>query len=158
MICSNRNYPLFAAATLLMMVWGLTGCAPALTETGLTAQSIRWSDGDSGEIDGVRFRLVDVDAPETGPVGSARGSRCASEQDLGREAKTFMERLTRGAALTVRTYETDRYGRIIIGLDADGENVIDQATEAGFLKPWPHENGRATAPKPDWCSDRTSRD
>ncbi|MEL7492309.1 MAG: thermonuclease family protein, partial [Pseudomonadota bacterium] len=83
--------------------------------------------------------------------GSERGARCSPEQALGREAKAFMERLTRGAALTVRTYETDRYGRIIIGLDANGENVIDQATEAGFLKAWPHENGRAMTMKPGWC-------
>ncbi|MEL6475336.1 MAG: thermonuclease family protein [Pseudomonadota bacterium] len=134
MICSNRISSFFAAATFLMMVWGPTGCAPEATSTGDAAQSIRWSDGDSGESDGVRFRLVDVDAPETGPVGSERGARCSSEQALGHEAKTFMDRLTRNAALTVRTYETDRYGRIIIGLDADGENVIDQATEAGFLQ------------------------
>lgn len=27
---------------------------------------VQWADGDSGEIDGVRFRLANVDAPEIG--------------------------------------------------------------------------------------------
>lgn len=140
-----------AVSAVLGVCLSLVACdlAVAPPETGV--QSIRWSDGDSGEIDGVRFRLVDVDAPETGPVGSSKGARCTRERDRGRTAKVFMEALTENAALSMRVFETDQYGRLVIGLDADGENVITAAIEAGHLKDWPHENGRALTAKPDWC-------
>ena len=52
--------------------------APVFVDTtAATIGLIDWSDADSGRLDGVRFRLRDVDAPETGGVGAAiGGAKC----------------------------------------------------------------------------------
>jgi len=96
---------------------------------------IRWSDGDSGRLAEMPFRLKDIDAPETGNVGSAiGGAKCALEQELGLQAKAFIIALTENAAIQItNNYGPDRY-------------------EAGVLRPWPHdENGKSLTSKPNWC-------
>lgn len=124
-----------------------TACTPA----SQPASKIHWADGDSGTIDGQRFRLADVDAPESGPVGSETGAQCEAERQHAKHARNFMQGLTRGAELKVRIYETDRYGRIVVGLDAGDANVGEAGKAAGHLKAWPHSNGRPLGPKPNWC-------
>lgn len=102
-------------------------------------KTIYWSDGDSGRIDGTHFRLADVDAPETGPVGKRGGAKCEAERVLGYEAKTFMVRLTTGAELHVAmVHGTDRYDRLVTDIKSDGINIASEAVIAGYLEPWPH--------------------
>ena len=62
---------------------------------GTVAKTIYWSDGDSGRIDGMPFRLADIDAPETGGVGARGGAKCESERELGFAAKAWVVELTR---------------------------------------------------------------
>lgn len=117
-----------------------------------TATSIYWSDGDSGRIDGMKFRLADVDAPETGGVGARGGAKCEAEREIGFEAKAFMVEFTRNAELEITGRSgADRYGREVITLSANGKDVADAAIEAGHLAPWPHRGRKALSPKPDWC-------
>ena len=110
---------LFISFAGLMMA----GCAaPAAVPE--PASSIYWSDGDSGRIDGVDFRLANVDAPETGGVGARGGADCEAERALGYEAKAFIVELTRGAELEITArYGADRYDRIVIDLSAGGVDV-----------------------------------
>lgn len=145
----NQNRIGVFVASLLCL--GLASCGVQFSPPEAPIQNIRWSDGDSGVINGERFRLVDVDAPETGPVGTDNGARCERERALGRASKAFMEASTQDAELSMRIYESDRYGRLVIGLDADGVSVVDTAIAAGHLKDWSHQNGRAMTAKPDWC-------
>lgn len=117
------------------------------------AAEIYWSDGDSGRLNGIAFRLANVDAPETGGVGARGGAKCEAERALGFEAKAFILELTRGAQLVIETdYGKDRYDRLVIDLSANGKDVAAAGVAAGHLKPWLHKNGRALASKPDWCS------
>ena len=58
---------------------------------------IYWSDGDSGRIDGVKFRLANIDAPETGRIGQRSGAKCPEEVELGKQAKAFVISLTNNA-------------------------------------------------------------
>ena len=51
-----------------------------------------------------------------------------------------------------REYGEDRYGRLVVDLTADGIDVGNAGEEAGHLRNWPHKNGRAIAPEPDWCA------
>ena len=126
--------------------------------------NVYWSDGDSGRLTHVdqsnqrtvvRFRLDDVDAPETGGVGAAIGAaQCEQERERGFEAKKFVSDLTRKA--NVRIVSSDGYDRLsnprlIVNLEADGIDVSQAAIAAGHLMPWPHEGSRASTPKPDWC-------
>lgn len=118
--------------------------------------SIYWSDGDSGRLNGVPFRLANVDAPETGGVGAFGGAKCESERTLGYEAKAFIIDLTRDTKLAIaRDYGKDRYDRLVIDLSTDGKDVAAAGVAAGHLRSWPHENGRALASKPDWCNAHT---
>lgn len=126
----------------------------AATMTAAPAQSIYWSDGDSGRIDGMKFRLADVDAPETGGVGARGSAKCEAERALGFDAKAFMVELTRDAELVITSNSgPDRYDRDVITLSADGVDVGQAGIAAGHLGPWPHKGRRALAEKPDWCGD-----
>ena len=142
---------------LYILVLGAVGCtAPAADsplQTDTQVQSIYWSDGDSGRIDGMKFRLSDIDAPETGGVGAAiGGAKCEKERELGFEAKEFVVEMTRDARLEITTsYGLDKYDREVIDLSANGVDVGQAGVEAGVLGDWPHKGRRALSKKPDWC-------
>lgn len=127
----------------------LSSCVDAPSQS---AQSIRWVDGDSGEIDGVRFRLADVDAPETGPVGSDRGANCEKERAAGRASRDFMRAQTRSGEVTFHVLERDQYDRLVIEIMVDNVSLSETGVAAEHLRPWPHVGGRPTRPKPDWCA------
>lgn len=117
------------------------------------ASDIYWSDGDSGRIDGMKFRLANVDAPETGGVGARGGAKCEAERVLGYVAKEYMVDLTSGEPLEITTsYGKDRYDRMVIDLSVDGMDVAQAAVDDGQLAPWPHKGRRALAKKPNWCN------
>ena len=100
----------------------------------------------------MKFRLANVDAPETGGVGARGGAKCESERDLGYDAKAFMVELTRSAELVITSSAgPDRYEREVITLSADGRDVAEAGKAAGHLGDWPHRGRRALAKKPDWC-------
>ena len=129
-----------------------------IVETSTTAQAsigeIYWSDGDSGRLAGVAFRLRDVDAPETGGVGAAiGGAKCEQERELGFLAKEFIVTLTSSAAIVITNdYGPDRFDRSVVDLQADGIDVASAGLEAGVLKAWPHDaDGNSLSAKPDWC-------
>ena len=122
-----------------------------MTQTPQTT-SIYWSDGDSGRLNGVKFRLANIDAPETGSLKQRGGAKCEAERKLGYDAKAFLVEFTRGKEIKiVRDYGKDRYDRLVVELSADGFDVARAALDAGHIKPWPFKNGRAQALKPDWC-------
>lgn len=132
----------------------LVGCAGAEEIQPRTFDSVYWTDGDSGRIGEIDFRLDDVDSPETGGVGAAvGGARCERERELGFEAKAFMVELTKGRQVSIVSDSgTDKYHRLIVHLEVDGQDVAEAAITAGYLKPWPHEGQKALTKKPDWCS------
>lgn len=135
--------------SLAMIALVMAASAPALAQS----PKVTWSDGDSGRFGDIKFRLADVDAPETGPVGNRNGAKCKAEQDKGRAAKAFIQDLTRNGRVTVKQIgETDPYGRQVVEITVDGRSVSDTAMAAGHLKPWPHENGKAQTPRPNWCA------
>lgn len=101
----------------------------------------------------MKFRLADVDAPETGGVGARGGAKCEAERALGYEAKAYIVELTRDAELVITSSSgADRYDREVITLSANGQDVGEAGIAAGHLGAWPHKGRRALAPKPDWCS------
>ena len=135
----------------------LAACVPpeAQTLASASSSSIYWSDGDSGRIDGMKFRLADVDAPETGGVGARGGAKCEFERELGFDAKAFMVELTRDAVLEITSSSgEDRYEREVITLSANGQDVAEAGIAAGHLGEWPHKGRRALTKKPDWCAFR----
>jgi len=121
--------------------------------TTQTYTSIYWSDGDSGRLGDLKFRLANIDAPETRSLKQRGGAKCEAERETGYDAKAFLVTFTKGKTLKiVRDYGEDRYGRLVIDLTADEEDVATAGIDAGHLRAWPHKKGRAQSPKPDWCA------
>ena len=118
------------------------------------ASIIYWSDGDSGRIDGVKFRLANVDAPETGSLKQRGGAKCELEREKGYDAKAYIFALTKSGKVKIELdYGYDRYQRLVVDLSVDGMDVGERAIAEGILKAWPHRNGRALSAKPDWCQN-----
>ena len=131
---------------LLLLV---AGCSASKAEY----ESIYWSDGDSGRLGETKFRLSNIDAPETGGVGAIGGAKCEHERELGFKAKAFMVGLTKDRRITITAeYGTDRYDRLVVDLSVDGADITKAAIAAGHLKPWPHKGRKQITKKPDWCS------
>lgn len=151
------------AYSLSILALSITACADpppeSLIKIDATINNIYWSDGDSGRIDGVDFRLSNVDAPETGGVGAAiGGAKCELERERGFAAKEFIFELTQGAELKVTArHGVDRFDRQVVALSANGVDVASAGIEAGVLKVWPHDGQRQLAKKPEWCSDALGR-
>lgn len=122
-----------------------------------TYSSIYWSDADSGRLGKLKFRLANVDAPETGSMKQRGGAKCEYEREIGYEAKAYIVGFTKNKTIRiVRNYGEDRYGRLVVDFDADGVDVATAGVEAGHLKDWLHLKGRAQYPKPDWCTVSTN--
>ena len=123
------------------------------TQPIVSYASIYWSDGDSGKVGDIKFRLANIDAPETGSMKQRGGAKCEAEREIGFKAKEFIVEFTRGKEIKIiRDYGEDRYNRLVVDLTADGVDVAKTAIAAGHLRAWPHKKGRAQAPKPDWCA------
>ena len=144
----------------IVLSLSITACAPSLatspmSEPDLTIiDSIYWSDGDSGRLNGnIDFRLNSIDAPETGGVGAAiGGAKCEEERSKGYEAKAWVVEFTRDVALVVTaSYGSDRYGRLIIDLDANKSDVGAAGQDTGYDQPWPHDGKKSLGPRPKWC-------
>ncbi|MDB2439575.1 thermonuclease family protein [Hellea sp.] len=148
---------IFALAVLSLAI---SSCSAVAGETTSKPEienrvftSIYWSDADSGRLGELKFRIANKDAPETGSLKQRGGAKCEAERALGYEAKAYMVGYTRGKLIRIeRDYGEDRYGRLVVDLSADGDDVGEAGEEAGHLRDWPHKNGRALAPKPDWCA------
>ena len=149
-------------STSFLMVSMLLGCvqnqandrtseAPIISDT---FSSIYWSDGDSGRLGKLKFRLANIDAPETASMKQRGGAKCESERAIGYEAKAFIVEFTKDKTISiVRDYGEDRYGRLVVDLEADGADVAKAGVDAGHLRDWLHIKGRAQSRKPDWCAD-----
>ncbi|MBA4227670.1 MAG: hypothetical protein C0456_13665 [Hyphomonas sp.] len=156
MFVRTRIVPI--VGTLVFVLIALFGArfasenAQAATELGGT---VYWSDGDSGRLsDGTKFRLHGVDAPETGSMKQRGGARCEAERELGYDAKAVAVELTRGRVVTVsRIMGRDRYGRNVVTLSLDGQDLAGLLVASGTHRAWDYDGG---APKPDWCGGQGS--
>ncbi|MAP94089.1 MAG: hypothetical protein CMK07_03965 [Ponticaulis sp.] len=116
------------------------------------ATDIYWSDGDSGRLNGHSFRLANVDSPEKGGIGSIGGAKCELERERAFEAKAFIIELTRRADVRIsKSYGDDRYGREVVDLEVNGQDLAEIGLREGVYQPWPHKGQRAMTKKPDWC-------
>ncbi|MFP5406799.1 MAG: thermonuclease family protein [Gammaproteobacteria bacterium] len=93
------------------------------------ARSIAISDGDSFEVrrlDGrrVRIRLAGIDAPE-------------KSQPWANVARDRLGALLRGRTLSVAAVKTDRWGRLVAFVDAEGEDVALTMLDAGLAWHYP---------------------
>ncbi len=149
-----KNWVLAAGGLIFAFTFGALALAPLDTAQGepsrpsITApasQSANWRviDGDTFEDleTGERYRLENIDTPETG--GRAR---CAAERQLGdRATRQARALITSADILDVRrTGRIDRYDRIIAFIEVDGRDLGELLIAEGLARPW---RGR----REPWC-------
>lgn len=125
---------LLAAALLapaLALLAAACGSSPSFPETLTPAQVVRVVDGDTIDvvIEGQRYRVryIGIDTPES--VDPRRPVEC-----FGREASQRNKELVEGKTVYLEkdVSETDRYGRLLRYVWADGEMVNARLVEEGY--------------------------
>ena len=157
----SSKIALFVGLALSLAACSQSGFVPeaqAYDQSDLIS-SIYWSDGDSGRItlesgEVLKFRLNDIDAPETGGVGAAiGGAKCEKERELGFKAKEWAVEYTRDVEIVITDdHGDDRHGRNIFDLSVEGQDVGQSGIAAGVYGSWKHDGQKALEPRPDWCS------
>jgi endonuclease YncB( thermonuclease family) len=139
------------AAALLLIIGALllvpanpTSAEPTTSEI----QRAHWRviDGDTFEdlATGDRYRLENIDTPETGPRAQCRAERELGDRATAR-ARAFIAEARR---LDVRrTGRTDRYDRIVAFVRIDGRDLGEMMIAEGLARPW---RGR----REPWCDTR----
>lgn len=109
------RYISIALATLLVVV-------PALAETHIV-------DGDTIDLDGIRYRIYGIDAPEAGQTcATADGSTWP----CGKEAILKMKALVQGRVITCDELALDEYNRMLAICYADGFDLGKTMVSSGM--------------------------
>jgi micrococcal nuclease len=138
--------------TLLVVLIGLLQFAPLAAATSSHQITARFAlchsgggrdcvvDGDTFWFAGDKYRIADIDTPETHPA------RCAREAVLGEAATRRLHKwLNAGAFSLERTgRDVDRYGRKLRIVTRDGQSAGSVLIAEGLARPW---EGR----RRPWC-------
>jgi endonuclease YncB( thermonuclease family) len=97
-------------------------------------------DGDTFWFAGEKYRIADIDTPETHPA------RCAEEAALGEAATGRLREWLNDGAFSLESAgrDADRYGRKLRVPTRDGESVGSVLVDEGLARPW---EGR----RRPWC-------
>jgi endonuclease YncB( thermonuclease family) len=89
-------------------------------------------DGDTFWFEGEKYRIADIDTPETHPP------RCAEEAALGKAATERLRRWLNEGAFSLESIDrdTDRYGRKLRIVTRGGASVGDALVGAGLARRW----------------------
>lgn len=97
----NRNA--LMCLTAILASTPVSACAKnqaqAQIQTPQAYTSIYWSDGDSGRLGDLKFRLANIDAPETRSLKQRGGAKCEAEREIGFDAKAYLVSFTKGKTL-----------------------------------------------------------
>lgn len=131
-----------APPTVRRFFWHILANQVGVAPARLLAQP--WVvDGDTidDRADGVRYRVANIDAPETG-----EDAKCFKERQRGETAKAAAIQLVRNAQrVEVRqTWRIDRYGRRIAFVIVDGIDLGSLLVKRGLARPWRGQRER-------WC-------
>jgi endonuclease YncB( thermonuclease family) len=144
----RRNMHLFVTTNgsnmtqkILAMFRAAALAAGLLTGAHASAASISAIDGDTIIANGVHYRLVNIDTPETG-----KRARCDSEQLLGEMATRRMRALLGAGIVTIKPVgRIDRYNRPLAFVALDGRDIGEIMVAEGLAVKW---QGRRHA----WCT------
>ena len=89
-------------------------------------------DGDTFWFRGEKYRVADIDTPET------HGPRCAAEAELGAQATRRMQALLNAGPFSLEVGEraVDRYGRSLRVVTRGGESIGAMLVAEGLARSW----------------------
>lgn len=89
-------------------------------------------DGDTFWFQGAKYRIADIDTPET------HGPRCAAEGALGARATQRLQALMNAGPFTLETVDRDRdrYGRALRVVTRGGESIGGMLVAEGLARRW----------------------
>jgi endonuclease YncB( thermonuclease family) len=96
-------------------------------------------DGDTFWMQGKKYRLKDIDAPEI-----AGGAKCQQEYQTGVTATYQLQKLLESGITSVESFGTDPYGRLLVKVQTHLGDVGAALMNAHLARPW--GRGRAS-----WC-------
>jgi endonuclease YncB( thermonuclease family) len=115
--------------TSLQNAVAISAFAAAAFTFAAHAASISVADGDSFRMDGERYRLQDVDAPELHQMCKDSAGR---EWACGRQARDELRRLLNQGAVSCRTITKDRFGRRVATCIAGGRDIGESMVRNGW--------------------------
>jgi len=97
-------------------------------------------DGDTFWLDGIKYRIADIDTPEIGEP------RCAGEKELGEQAKNRLQSLLNAGAFGLKAglRDEDKYGRKLREVYRGGQSLGAQLVDEGLAHRW-------VGFKQSWC-------
>ncbi|WP_427452149.1 thermonuclease family protein [Litorimonas sp. WD9-15] len=131
---------------LLGIFWatGLSGCQKPLSDHRTPIDRV--VDGDTVWAEGVKYRLIDLDAPEQ-HNNPSHGFKCEAERIHAEAATARAKELLLDQPIRILTEgKPDRYGRTLAKLQLpDGRIFGDVLIAEGLAVRW-------TGEKHDWCA------
>lgn len=137
MVTFLRRLPPAPLAALLLLASAPGALAMPVCASGPRKTCV--VDGDTLWVEGVKYRVEGIDAPELGTSAA-----CDAEALLAvRAAYRLAEMLSAGVPAVERT-GTDRYGRGLARLSVAGADVGERLIEEGLARRW-------TGRRESWC-------
>jgi len=103
------------------------------------------ADGDSGQHDGMRWRMVGYDSPE---IGSAE---CAQEKRLAFKARARLQELMAAGYRLHTLGAHDKHGRALVTVVLpDGRDAGQVLLDEGLSQPWPNTGNV-------WCDQQDAK-
>ena len=93
-----------------------------------SADNLRIIDGDTIDLNGVRYRLEGIDAPEM----AQRCKAVSGAWNCGIAARNALVEMTKGRNVTCRGDQRDKYGRVIGYCKAGGIDLNGQMVRRGY--------------------------
>ena len=89
-------------------------------------------DGDTFWFEGRKYRIADIDTPET------HGPRCAAEGAAGAQATARLQSLMKAGPCSLEPVDrdTDRYGRALRVVTRGGESIGAMLVAQGLARNW----------------------
>ena len=125
-------------------IYGVALAAVLVGPVG-AADRLRVVDGDTLARGSVRFRVVNLDAPDIGTH-----AHCQRERERGQASKRYAVQLVRSGVVTLSPVgRVDRFGRPLVWVSISGQDFAALMIAAGHGRPW---RGRSS----DWCNGSLS--
>jgi len=112
-------------------------------------------DGDTIEVKKgaikLTVRLVGIDAPETSKKKHEPG------QPFSQQSTKYLAKLTLNRSADVKSYGTDRYGRVLGEVFVDGNNVNLEMVKVGLAEVYRGTPARGQDVRPYWSAEEMAQ-